>query len=335
MQKLSNSEIKPGLRIILPEDWHEKAVNFGRLKNLSYEFEVEEIVKSKSNKETYHICKPREKGKNTKIALTESAIRYLFAQEVPDQNIGLSFKEFLPLEDTHILITNVRNPNEVVPGILRLEAELVELNEKSIISLNFRIDYTNGNGFSSVRIYTEGMKKSTWKFLYNDDISYMTEYEQMFKDTMIHKMYVMSSCKKLADWLKREGAEEHADKLMERAKIHDNSKICCAEELSALSRIIHDKKSLQDSSTQLSPIKQDSIKLHWKHNTHHPEHFKSAMDMSKLDIMEMCCDWHARSTQYHTDFLSFVQKRQEDRFHFPEWMFAEIWQYCKVLASEI
>ena len=49
----------------------------------------------------------------------------------------------------------------------------------------------------------------------------------------------------------------------------------------------------------------------------------------------MCCDWHARSTQYNTDFLKFVEERQKDRFHFPDWMFAEIWHYCKVLANEI
>lgn len=335
MQMLGNAELRVGLRVILPEEWHEKATTFGKLKSLSYEFEVEEIIKQKSNKETYYLCKPQGKGKSPAIALTESAIKYLIAQEVPDQNIGLSFKEFLPLENTHVLITSVRNPSEVIPGVFRIEPELVELEEKSVICFNSRINYTNGNGFSSVRLYCDGTKKSTWKFLDNPDISCMSEYEQMFQDTMIHKRYLMASCKKLARWLEKEGATEHAAQLLERAKVHDDSKISCEDEMNALSRIIHDKSCLTNASKQLSPIKQDSIKLHWKHNTHHPEHFKTPIDMSKLDIMEMCCDWHARSTQYHTDLLEFVKKRQEDRFHFPEWMFAEIWHYCKVLASEI
>lgn len=337
MLKLSYEEIKPGMRIILPETWHEKLIEFGNLTSCDYEFKVKDVIKHKTNKETYYLCKPEKKEKNVKIALTEIAIRYLYGQELPDQNIGLSFNDFLPLEDTHILVTSVRNPNEVIPGIFTIEAELVKLDEtmSGIICLNFKLNYTNGNGFSSIRLYCDGNKKSTWKFLYNTDISCMTEYEQMFQDTMIHKMYVRKSCEKLAVYLEREGAVEHAKMLRERAIVHDNSKICCEGELSALSRIIHDKGSLKDATKQLSPIKQDSIKLHWKHNSHHPEHFKNAIDMSKLDIMEMCCDWYARSMQYKTDFLEFVKARQEDRFHFPDWMFAEVWHYCKVLAAEI
>lgn len=337
MLKIGCENIKVGTRVILPETWHEKVVNFGNLKSCAYELEVEEIVKQKANKEKYYLCKPEKKERGTKIALSDIAIKYLYGHEVPDQNIGLSFKNFLPLEDTHILVTSVRNPNEVVPGIFKIDTELVQLYEDQpgVICLNFKLDFTNGSGFSSIRLYCDGNKKSTWKFLYNKDISCMTEYEQMFQDTMIHKMYVVISCDKLAAYLEREGAVEHATLLRERAKIHDNSKICCEDELSALSRIIHDKSSLTDSSKQLSPIKQDSIKLHWKHNTHHPEHFKNAIDMSKLDIMEMCCDWYARSMQYNTNFLEFVQARQADRFHFPDWFFAEVWHYCKVLAAEI
>jgi len=102
-----------------------------------------------------------------------------------------------------------------------------------------------------------------------------------------------------------------------------------------LSRIINDKTSLKDASKQLTPLKKDAIALHYKHNTHHPEHFKSVLDMSKLDILEMCCDWHARSSQYGTNFLGYVETQQKERFHFPEWMFSEIWHYCQVLASDI
>jgi len=337
MLKISDVDPKVGARIIMPEEWHEKVMEFGNLKACAYEFIIEDIIKSKVNKETYYVCRPEKKEKKLRIAFSESAIKYLFGQEVRDQNVGLSFKEYLPLENTHILITSVRNPNEVVPGIFMINPELVELNDsdKSVICLNFMINYTNGNGFCSVRLYCDGIKKSRWKFLYSDDISCMSEYERMFQDTMIHKSYVEKSCRKLATYLEREGAVNHAKMLLERAKVHDNSKISCEDEMNALSRIINDKSSLTDSSKQLSPIKQDSIKLHWKHNSHHPEYFKNPIDMSKLDIMEMCCDWHARSTQYGTNFLEFVEKRQAERFHFPEWMFAEIMHYCKVLASEI
>ena len=75
--------------------------------------------------------------------------------------------------------------------------------------------------------------------------------------------------------------------------------------------------------------------MHWKHNSHHPEHYKNPIDMEKIDILEMCCDWHARSTQYHTDLMTFVNTQNEIRFHFPDWMFSEIVHYCEVLLSNI
>lgn len=335
MLKLDGGQIKAGTRVFLPERWHEKLVSFGKLQTCPYEFEAVEVVKV--GKATYYICEAdkKERGKKIRIALTEFSIKYLLAQEVPDSNIGFSFKEYLPTEDSQILITNVRNPSEVVPGVLKVETVLAEIGRESLIAITITINYTNGTGFADVKYYSDGSKKSTWKFLLHEDESYMTDYEKMFRDTVIHRSYVQKSANKLARYFENEGATEHARMLRERAIIHDESKISCVEELMALSRIINDKSSLRDADKQLSIIKQDAIRLHWKHNSHHPEHFATAMDMSKLDIMEMCCDWHARSTQYKTNFLEFVKKQQENRFHFPDWMFQEIWQYCLVLASEI
>lgn len=334
MLKLKDT-LKKGVRIRLPEEWHEKILDFSKATNSPYEYVIEQIVKDKESKETFCICKAEKRSdKNNRIILTEYVVKYLLAEEVKDSNIGLSFKDYLPIEDSKILITNTRNPSEVVPGIISVKVGLMSHGEDSFVSLDFSINFMNGDGFTSIKYYCNGNKKSTWKFLLNDDTSYMTDYEEMFRDTIIHKGYVMKSCEKLASYLEKEGAINHAKMLRERAKIHDNTKISCEDELHALSSIIRDKESLKDSSKQLLQIKQDAIKLHWKHNTHHPEHFKTPMDMSRLDVMEMCCDWHARSTQYKTDFLDFVKKRQSNRFHFPGWMFAEIWHYCEILNSK-
>lgn len=336
MLKIGNN-VKIETRVVLPENWHEKIIKFAKVKDFPYEFTIEEIKKNKNIKETYYICKSikKDKEKVVRLAFSEYAIKYLFAQEVADLNIGLSFKEFLPLDNTRVLITNVRNPSEVVPGIFKSITQLVKIEDKSYICMNFQIDFMNGKGFASVKYFTTAAAKATFKFLDNPDTSYMTEYEEMFRDTMIHKEYVIKSCKKLSNYLEKQGAIIHSKMLMERAEVHDNSKTTCQDELHALSRIINDKTSLMDSSIQLSPIKLDAVKLHWKHNSHHPEHYDSPIDMSKLDIMEMCCDWHARSMQYGTDFLKFVSDRQRDRFHFPDWMYSEIWHYCQILASEI
>ena len=258
----------------------------------------------------------------------------MLAEETDDSNIGLLFKEYFPLEDSKILITNVRNPSEVIPGTFELQPNLINLNDEVFIFLDFVINFINGIGFTRVKQYCSGNKKFSWKLLNHEDTSYMTEYELMFCDTLIHKEFVEKSCEKLASYLERTGAIEHAKMLRERAKIHDNSKISIEDELSALSRIINDKSTLKDATKQLSQIKKDAIKLHWKHNTHHPEHFKSPTDMSRLDVMEMCCDWHARSTQYGTNFLEYVQEQQKNRFKFPVWMFEEIWHYCQILDSK-
>ena len=57
--------------------------------------------------------------------------------------------------------------------------------------------------------------------------------------------------------------------------------------------------------------------------------------MNELDIIEMVCDWYARSMQYKTDFLSFVVSRQESRFHFPNEMFDKIYRYCEIINSDL
>lgn len=162
----------------------------------------------------------------------------------------------------------------------------------------------------------------------------MTDYEKIFRDTVIHKIYVRKSAEKLARYLENNEAYRYAEIIRQRARVHDDSKMTNVDEMNALSRIINDKSSLRDASKQLSPIVRDAIKLHHKNNSHHPEHYESVMDMSKGDIMEMCCDWHARSCQYGTEFLKFVHEQQKNRFHFPGWMFAEILHYCKVLNSK-
>ena len=334
MLRISMEALSTGIRIRLPEDWHDKVLLAANPSNYyPYDYIVDEIVKDK--REFYYICKPEKRNPvASKIVLSGYALEYLLAEELEDSNVGLLFKEYFPLEDSKILITNIRNPSEVIPGIFEMQPNIITLNNEVYIFLDFIINFMNGVGFTRVKHYCSGSKKFTWKLLMHEDTSYMTEYELMFCDTLIHKEYVEKSCEKLASYLDRTGAIEHAQMLRERAKIHDNSKISFEDELSALARIINDKSTLRDSTKQLSQIKQDAIKLHWKHNTHHPEHFKSPTDMSRLDVMEMCCDWHARSAQYHTNFMKFVQKRQADRFHFPEWMFSEILHYCEILDSK-
>ena len=329
MLKISEIQVPIGTRVYLPEKWHDLLVTFSKTPHYPYAYEVTQV--QKEGKDKYYVCTSEEKvkGKKWTIAFSEHAIRYLLAPEVPESNTGFSFKEFLPNDKTSVVLTNVKNPNEMIAGVFHVEVVLMP---EELVTFIFVVENDIGKGFTDVTYY-DNVRKFTWKFLDGDE-SYMTDYEKMFKDTIVHRRFVAQSVEKLARYLEGKGAIRNAKALRQRATVHDISKLICEDELRALSHIINDKSSLQDCNKQLTPIKKDAIELHWKHNTHHPEHFQTPIDMSRIDIMEMCCDWYARSMQYHTNYLEFVQKQQETRFHFPDWMFAEIMHYCQVLNSE-
>lgn len=149
-------------------------------------------------------------------------------------------------------------------------------------------------------------------------------------ETMLHKSFVIKACLKMSKHLIDEGKEDLAFLLLKRANIHDNSKLV-GPELELLSSLYGNQESFINPQVQLSDSQKEIIEKHWENNRHHPEHFKCVEKMSELDILEMCCDWYARSMQYGTDFLSFIKTRQETRFHFPEEMFNKILNYCEYL----
>lgn len=335
MLKISSEfKIEKGDTIYIKENWHEKILGLLMKKTFPYKFKFIDIALNDESKEDVYIFESVSKSSKVKIALSYNVIRYLYATEVENTNIGFSFEEYMPNENTDILITNNRNISIVQPANFDISLEEITLFDFGVLLyLDFRISYLNGNAFTSLSYYTKS-DKATWKFLFSKDISYMTDYERMFQDTFIHRKYMKISCEKFSKYLISVGADVHAKSLMERADIHDLSKITCDDELRALSMIINDKSNLKDAKIKLTDIKKDSIRLHHKHNSHHPEYYKTCIDMSKLDIMEMVCDWYARSLQMGTNFLEYVRINQENRFKFPEWMFAEIWHYCEILAKE-
>ena len=334
MLAISHVEIVTGSIVKIPKKWLERSIGCTPSEYDDVDYVILSKIDSIISQEDIYLCESVEEGSNQKIVLAEFVIKYLLATHVEDSNVGLYFSDYLPEDGSKLLITSVQNPSEVVPAVFRHSPELVVVDYRSLVCIRFIIDFINGSGFSSLRYYLNGYKLYKWKYLFGKDDSYMTDYEKMFQDTLIHKDFIIKSCEKLAAYFDSKGAHIYANKLRNRAVVHDNSKISNEEELRALAFIINDKSSMQDPNVKISPLVREAIKIHWKNNSHHPEHYESYLDMSKLDIMEMCCDWHARSMQYKTNFLEFVKKRQEERFHFPDWMFAEIWHYCEVLNEE-
>lgn len=157
----------------------------------------------------------------------------------------------------------------------------------------------------------------------------------MARDTVLHKKLVMDNCLLMAEYLMQNKRFELGTQLLKRGCEHDNSKFD-TEEFRKLSQILkaESKEAFTNAAIQLSPDERKAIEYHWEHNRHHPEFFVSPSDeMSELDIMEMVCDWFARSIQYKTDFIPFITERQENRFHFTDKVFSRILKYCNLLQK--
>jgi len=321
----------------LPELWHQDIIKVTKKKAFPYQFKIKETVKD-DNGTSLCLCESESKNKGDKIyrlALSEHVVSFLLGSEVPDSNVGFTFKEYFPMERTDLLITEIKKDINITAKQFILFPTLLNIRNEDMPFLDFYLvdDVVDDvKPMKSLSIYINS-QKSLWKFLYSKDLSYMSDYEKMFQDTIIHKRYVINSCNKLATYLDSTGCHNHAHQLRIMSLIHDNSKINCKNELNVMSKIINDKECLADANKSLSQIKVDAIKLHWKNNDHHPEHFENYADMSRVNLMEMACDWHARSVQYGTNLIEFVKVRQADRFHFPDWMFAEVLFYCEILTK--
>lgn len=155
---------------------------------------------------------------------------------------------------------------------------------------------------------------------------------KQINDTVIHKKFVMDACHKLAKWLFENNRDKDAFDLLKRAQVHDDSKFEI-EETEQLQKLLDKNDGMTNPKYLIQEQEKECIRLHWKNNRHHPEHFENVEDMTELDIMEMVCDWYARQEQYGTDFMNFVYTRQENRFKFPEQMFDRILRYCEILSN--
>jgi len=152
--------------------------------------------------------------------------------------------------------------------------------------------------------------------------------EKHIKDTLVHKQFFISSCLKMIEYLHRN--ERHADALAlaKRCSLHDHSKLE-NDEVEMFSRLPCKKD--EKPNGVLTPEQKLLICTHWSRNRHHPEFFDSYKDMKEIDILEMVCDWHARSQQFQTDFMEFVMTVPRTRFGFDDEFFERVLKYCDVL----
>lgn len=152
-------------------------------------------------------------------------------------------------------------------------------------------------------------------------------------DALIHRSCVMRSGQYLARYLIHRNRSVDAIRLIGRCSVHDISKIQNMEEFMSLASIVDDIDSMHDITHVLSEEQTNAIKLHWSRNSHHPEYYDNSNDMSDLDLLEMACDCHARSKQFGTDLLDYINIQQDLRFHFDKEHLSKLRAYCCALVE--
>ncbi len=152
-------------------------------------------------------------------------------------------------------------------------------------------------------------------------------------DTLIHRACVMRSGMYLARYLIYKNRSVDAIRLLGRCSVHDISKIQNTEEFMSLASIVDEIDAMHDVEHILSDKQANAISLHWKGNSHHPEYYDNPNDMSELDLLEMACDCHARSRQYNTNLIEYIDTQQDLRFHFDNDHLKKLRSYCLALVE--
>lgn len=186
MVKIDGVTIKEGQRIIIPETWNERIRKYGRCKRAPKELEITKIIKEKYEKSCYYLC-VSEKRK-AKMIFSEAVVKYLCGLETDDLNTGLSFENYFPPEGTIILVTK----SHVKPAVFELVSELLEIDGSYYVGFDFKLNFFCEEKplALSIASYYDGIIRATWKFMFNEDVSYMNQNERTLRDTMIYKTYI-------------------------------------------------------------------------------------------------------------------------------------------------
>ena len=157
--------------------------------------------------------------------------------------------------------------------------------------------------------------------------------QEHIKDTLLHKKFVMEAGIKLIDYLFEQNRSQDAIALASRCSCHDDSKLGPSE-MQEFLKLPNEGLNMKFADMPLADNISNLIRVHWANNRHHPEYFQDYHEMTELDVIEMVCDWYARSQQYGTNFKEFVKTRQKIRFKFDDDFFAVVWKYCELIDKE-
>jgi len=99
-----------------------------------------------------------------------------------------------------------------------------------------------------------------------------------------------------------------------------------------------------DNMTPLTTIEErnEKVKLkiaiqhHSKTNSHHPEYWNGIKNMPDIAILEMVCDWKARSEEFGTSLRDWIEESALKRWEFTkeDFIYKKIIQYVDMLCEK-
>jgi hypothetical protein len=112
-----------------------------------------------------------------------------------------------------------------------------------------------------------------------------------------------------------------AQKLIERAKFHDDSKLLEPEK-SAFDIATPKLAGLTYGSEEYKAALADlgkALAHHYQHNTHHPEHYSEGIiGFDLLDLVEMFFDWWAATERHNDGDLRKSIEKNQSRFEYSD-----------------
>lgn len=133
--------------------------------------------------------------------------------------------------------------------------------------------------------------------------------------TNCHIQKVYKYCTILYPFMEKHFGRDKADKLIQDAIHHDESKFSDEEKLGyILMTYIYANK--------LKPDPQDKIEMDkaWNHhkqnNDHHPEFFKNINNMDPVNLAHMVADWAAMGEEFHNSAKNWFKKVNQIKYKF-------------------
>lgn len=109
--------------------------------------------------------------------------------------------------------------------------------------------------------------------------------------------------------------------LIRRGNIHDESKLSGVEKegFDKWTPLLSGAKYGSDEYKNFLTELKVSLEHHYKHNSHHPEHYEAGIEgMNLFDLLEMILDWIAATERTKDGNIYTSIKYNKDRFHMSE-----------------